>query len=235
MEASARVSGFRASRVRANSALVLIGLTTATTAISVALVVRGYAIFGDVSGVTESDVAVWSASMTLAGNVNPPLFLVAGVACLAWLSRAVDNVTALGGGTPDFSPREAIGWWFVPFANFVQPYRIVADVWRRMATSRRGRDTTLVLAWWLVFLASEIVLVLANRIPEPETVEAFQNFLLILGLALLGTAVAGMLLIRVIWIIEARVRERSSGVGAQPASGPRVVDPAADPDIVPEG
>jgi hypothetical protein len=228
------ISRFRPSGVRANAAMVLIGLTTAAIVFSAASVVWGYAIFSNIGGVDDSDVALWSALMTLAGNLHPPLFLVAGLAFLAWLSRAVDNVEDLGGGTPDFSPRASIGWWFAPFANFVQPYRIVADVWRRMALSRRERDTTLVLAWWLLFLVSEIVLVLADRIPEPETLEELQNLLLILALGLLGTAVAGVLLIRVIWVIERRVRERSAG-GGDTAAGSTVVDHAEEPDTIPAG
>jgi hypothetical protein len=228
------LSRFRPSRLRAKVAMVLIGLTTAAIAWTAVVAVWGYVIFGDIRGVTESDVAAWSASMTSAGKLYPGLFLLAGVAFFAWLSRAVDNVDTLGGGTPDFSPRASIGWWFVPFANFVQPYRIVADLWRRMALSPKGRDTTLVLAWWLLFLVSDVVGLLADRIPEPQTVAALQDLLLILVLGLLGTTVAGMLLIRVIWLVEGRVRERSEG-GAHPASGPDVVGPPEGPEMIPAG
>lgn len=37
------------------------------------------------------------------------MFWATAAAFLAWLSRSVDNVPALGGGRPDFSPRWAIG------------------------------------------------------------------------------------------------------------------------------
>lgn len=73
-------------------------------------------------------------------------FILGAVAPLAWLSRLVENIPALGGGTPTSSPRGAIGWWFVAIAILCRPDRIAADARRRLAPSAAEALTGLVLA-----------------------------------------------------------------------------------------
>jgi Domain of unknown function (DUF4328) len=73
------------------------------------------------------------------------LYLATGVTFIAWLYRAVQNDRALG-RSARHSPGWAIGGWFIPFANFVIPYQVVADLWRG-----RGRRRT-TLTWWLAWI-----------------------------------------------------------------------------------
>lgn len=78
-----------------------------------------------------------------------PLFVAVSVAQLAWLSRSVDNTWYLLGGTSQWSPGWAIGWWFIPFANFVMPFLVVSDLNRRMARGVGRPLFGLLLTWWL--------------------------------------------------------------------------------------
>ena len=48
----------------------------------------------------------------------------------------------------------AIVWWFVPLADIVQGYRVVADVWRRTALTAAQVGTALVVIWWVLWLAA---------------------------------------------------------------------------------
>lgn len=78
--------------------------------------------------------------------------------------RLSSGLTGRGGIStlvPDARPALPAGWavagWFVPFANLVVPYRVMADIAR--ASLSRQRTPVQVIAWWsgwLVFLGSWI-------------------------------------------------------------------------------
>jgi hypothetical protein len=79
--------------------------------------------------------------------------LVTAVPFLVWLYRSMRNAPEVGAATTAYSPRKAVIVWFVPFVNFVLPYRIVGDLHGRLAspdTSRAGRR--LVRTWWIFWL-----------------------------------------------------------------------------------
>jgi hypothetical protein len=75
-----------------------------------------------------------------------------------WTRRATCNVSALGARNPDFSPGWAVGGWFVPFANWVQPLRVLNQAWRASDDKLPVEESTaweyvsvtpLLLIWWL--------------------------------------------------------------------------------------
>ncbi len=79
-----------------------------------------------------------------------------------WMQRAVGNLPALGSNGQQFSPGWAIGWWFIPFANLVQPVRVLLEAWRGSATrtqlepdeswNSRPNDP-IIIVWWLACVA----------------------------------------------------------------------------------
>ena len=102
-------------------------------------------------------------------NFQPPWLQVSGVwhhaliatvamilALVAWLSRTIESIPALGEGTPKDSPRWAIAWWFIPIANFWKPYTIIRTAWDRLAAAKRKVYGDLVLLWWLAWVAAVI-------------------------------------------------------------------------------
>ena len=75
-----------------------------------------------------------------------------------WTRRATCNVAALGAESPTFSPGWAVGWWFIPFANWVQPLRVLNQAWRAADPAavaqggqawRSARLTPLLPIWWI--------------------------------------------------------------------------------------
>ncbi|HLL01687.1 MAG TPA: DUF4328 domain-containing protein [Myxococcaceae bacterium] len=67
------------------------------------------------------------------------------VTFLRWQHLVVRHVNALGINV-DATPGWAVGWWFIPFANLVKPYRIM-----RATVSGLGGDSlvdSLSLGWW---------------------------------------------------------------------------------------
>ena len=101
--------------------------------------------------------------------------VLAAIAVLAWLSRVVDNIPALTGKTPVDTPRAAIGWWFVPFANLAIACDIDRDAWARLATRPEERRATVVYAWWLIWIAGLVADRLLGVLPFPNTVAGFDQ------------------------------------------------------------
>jgi hypothetical protein len=57
------------------------------------------------------------------------LYLGSAVWFLIWLHRAYENLEALSVMRPQYTPGWAVGWFFIPFANLVMPYKILDEVW----------------------------------------------------------------------------------------------------------
>jgi Domain of unknown function (DUF4328) len=113
----------------------------------------------------SDDVVRASAFLELGGTV------LCAVLFLAWLHRVVANNSALGARVLRFTPGAAVGWWFVPFANWVMPFRVVGEAWRaadphlpwstpdqRAARALPG----LVTSWWLALVLGSVLASVAN-------------------------------------------------------------------------
>ena len=59
------------------------------------------------------------------------------VTFLVWLHRASRNLHLLSGRQMRFTPGWAVGWWFIPFANLVMPYKVVRESGRSSTVRSR--------------------------------------------------------------------------------------------------
>ena len=93
-------------------------------------------------------------------QVMAGLFLVANVTVvvvfLVWLHRCSRNLGALGVTRQHFTPVWAVAWWFVPFANWFQPYRVMAEIWSGSHPERKTGHRLLAV-WWVLWLVSNYV------------------------------------------------------------------------------
>jgi hypothetical protein len=220
--------------------MVLVGITTAALAYMALLMAQGLALTNDFGTYDiESRIQLWTTQVEGAIAWYLLGIVTSAIAFLAWLSRAVDNTPSLGGGTPKFTPTASIGWWFVPFANLVQGYRIVADLWRRMAPTHHEQGIGIVLAWWLLWQGGNFAYGVLTAAFVPDTTDSLLAFLAASVAVYTLSVTAGVLLIRIIWVIEYRARERAAamtpGVSAplpvaeppgQQASAPAPAEPA---------
>jgi hypothetical protein len=78
--------------------------------------------------------------------------LAAIVLVIVWFYRARKNLDAFPGAGPTLSAGWAIGGWFVPFANFVIPCRVMANIARDSLW--KHRTPALVGVWWTAWLVS---------------------------------------------------------------------------------
>ncbi|MBE1525646.1 uncharacterized BrkB/YihY/UPF0761 family membrane protein [Sphingopyxis sp. OAS728] len=90
--------------------------------------------------------------------VNTLVSLVTIVFFAMWIYRAAANVVAAGIAGFDFTPGWAVGWYFVPFANLVQPFRAMRQIWNasHAGGSDIDRGDPILTLWWTVWLASNI-------------------------------------------------------------------------------
>jgi hypothetical protein len=197
---------------------VLVGATVVALGLLVLIYTQAVALLDSVrTSDYDTRAQEWLATLNSATGLYYLGLFTSAIAVIAWLSRAVDNTPSLGGGTPAYTPRAAIYWWFIPFANFVMPYRVVADLWRRMAIQPERRGTVLVLTWWLAWICSNIAQNVIAQMSGVDTVDGYQTFFTVAAGLTLINAAAGVVLMRVIWVIEGRAQARAASLSAVPA------------------
>jgi hypothetical protein len=152
--------GYRSADSRATVAQVLYGLLLLT---SVALAVAtsgGFELLDRAERFIWEAAAFddWSSRLDGLDSSHSILAFFAGLSFIIWLSRFVDNVPPLGGGTPKRSPRRVIVYWILPFINLIFLPLILDDVARRQSRDGLGHRA-LILAWWLLYVFPVIALI----------------------------------------------------------------------------
>jgi hypothetical protein len=92
----------------------------------------------------------------LIARVSLALFIGTAICWLFWQHRSYSNLLLVGNRATDLTPGESVGYWFIPFINLYQGYRITAELYRRseIKNFRNPIDSgaPLVGAWWLLYL-----------------------------------------------------------------------------------
>jgi hypothetical protein len=178
--------------------------------------------------VSQAGLAAWANDTDTAGNLFVWVAMGLAVAFIAWLARTVDNVPALGGGTPHESPRWAVVWWFVPIAFLWKPYSVVRESWDRLATPAHNGHNRWVVAWWICWIGGVAITRLANAMSADPSASyaaletAYADEMLGLA-ALIVSAVLGFLVIRE---TEDRARDRAIALGLEQPRLPQASDSA---------
>lgn len=138
------------------------------------------------------------------------VFVVAAACFLTWTYRAKTNGNATGAKGISFSPAFATWSYFVPLVNLVVPVQAMQELHK---TSSGARDweaesgSGMIWLWWFFWIVGNIAGIVSFRLLTME--EAFEaaDFAAKLGVASdLGTALASLVLIRIVGMIAARLR-----------------------------
>lgn len=159
------------------------------------------------------------------------IMITTAVLLIVWLYRARQNLDKLGTAEGAMGPGWAIGGWFIPFANLVIPFRVMAAV-ARGSLPRSGRLTALLWGWWLTYLAatsleqvmSTIDTAAYDKLPYPvvnasnfaDYVAYHEDQLLRLLPSGLLYVIAGVFLIMLVLRVSRGQEERLSAVPAEP-------------------
>ena len=137
------------------------------------------------------------------------VYSVVGVATaivfFSWIYRASRNLHSLGALGQRFSPRWAVGWWFVPIMFFFRPYQVMVEIWKG-STPRASRGATsywktepvsALLPWWWASWIAQFPIALFTGITEESagTISALRFTLFADAL----TTCSAVLAIAVVW------------------------------------
>jgi hypothetical protein len=146
--------------------------------------------------------------------------------CL-FVYRAAANIQRSKARGMSNGPGWAVGWSFIPFANFVKIYEVMRDIWQASHDPLRGiRDTPFFFPiWYGCYLAGNGLAYLSARLvgpaqPDPDTIQV------VLGMDIVSCTlhvVAGVLLIIIVTQIT---RAQAGWKTIQPASSPAPASPS---------
>lgn len=219
-------SPFRSAAARARWLVWLLVANVIVMVVSVGISLWGKSAIGayEAGEGTVADLEQFDSVFALSGIVGLLVWVPTVIAWLAWSSRTVDNEDALGIGPSKFTPRWAMGWWFVPFANLVMPYRVHRDIYERYHGVAAG--ARFVLLWWIVYLADTFVGNIVGRVwLAAETFDELQAGLTLYVFSDLLTAVSGILAI----MLVRRIQARADLLAASGRPSPAVVPPSPAP------
>jgi hypothetical protein len=163
------------------------------------------------------------------GIVQLIAFIVAAIVFLIWIYRASKNLRALGIQNQKYSPGWAIGWFFIPFANWVLPFLVTKEIWKasdpKAMDAESWRSTSvspIVPAWWVLYVVSSIGGNIVARIAlgGGETAGDLLNESWAWLIADAIEIPAAVLAILVVWGITSRQDEKNRNlISSVPVSG----------------
>lgn len=85
--------------------------------------------------------------------------VITAILGLVWTFRVAWNARHLGAKGFDSSPAMSVGWYFVPVANIVMPYRALRQVYSASLDPSDWKDDTrpIVATWWWLILLSGVI------------------------------------------------------------------------------
>lgn len=99
-----------------------------------------------------------------------------------WIVRASKNARALGAQGMQITPGWAAGWFFIPLANLVMPFKAVSEIWKasepEAATDPvawKGAAATPVVVWWSFWILSGVIGGLNFQLGSPESISSLKS------------------------------------------------------------
>ncbi len=150
-------------------------LLIASAAVGAAAVISGVLQFNLLSraatdGISEAEAILNDSRQQFIGILQFSLLVGTAVAFLMWFHRAHRNLPALGCDDLEYSPRWAVGGFFVPILNLARPFQVMREVWLGSMPGNSSRASVmggifqersrktppLVGWWWVLFLGSNL-------------------------------------------------------------------------------
>ena len=157
------------------------------------------------------------------------LYALTAMLFLLWVYRAHRNLPRMGANDPTYSPGWAVGWWFVPIANYWMPLLVMSEIWRGSDpaytdSSRSWRSAPVAPQlgiWWALWalggMFGGILLFVSLRgVNTLENLRLLTVGVLVSDLLTLGAAVLAIWIVRA---IDARQSQKLASLGLGLATG----------------
>jgi Domain of unknown function (DUF4328) len=182
-----------------------------------------------------SEDAILESSPTLAGMTSLFAFAIvaSAIAVMVWFKGAYDNAVPLGAAGLRYTPGWAIGGWLIPIGNLFIPKQLADDLWRSSdpalpADAGHHWKFTPVPGvlhlWWIAWLLRWLLTVvgdaMASRAIAQRDFYTYRASAAFVGAGDLSMLVAGALLIKIMWDVTTRQRERARMLREQEEKAP---------------
>ncbi len=139
-------------------------------------------------------------AMGLVFLVNLPTHIVIIVVFLIWIYRSYANLSALRSTNLKESPGWAVGWWFIPFANFVKPYLVMKEIWRESQprTEENIESPVEFPLWWAGWLVGNILSNFGERLSVLPNGDLHAAYAPLLAISSVFTVLAALCLISLV-------------------------------------
>lgn len=146
---------------------------------------------------------------------------------LCWVHRTHTNLPALGAHPVGYTPRWAVGAFFVPLLNVIHPIHVLREIWHASDPARsgheepgRGRMPALLPWWWLLVVVAVVAdpfpaRFLDNSAARLDLGPGMQR-LVVAGLAEIAAAVLAIVIVRRITALQEEAWERPERRGGPP-------------------
>ncbi len=156
----------------------------------------------------------------LVGALQLAVLVVTAILFLVWIYRSHRNLTALGASGLKYSPKWAVGGWFIPIMNLWRPYQVTAEIAKASGPESSDPEgqawqtasvSPLLKFWWALWIIGGVIgsILLRFAFQEPEDFEALRTrsvtFVVSDGIDIF----AAILAILVVWYITNRQEEKS--------------------------
>lgn len=97
------------------------------------------------------------------GGIYFILFILTAILFCMWIHRAHRNLSSLGNTNLKYSPRWAVGGFFVPFLNLWRPYQVTTEIWKASDPTidmnngiawQNSSTSSIIPSWWFLFVVS---------------------------------------------------------------------------------
>jgi len=206
------------ARGRATALVVLVIVQLVALGLGTVACIAGSALLDD-NRTAGGLLCMMGGGLTVLDSI---VFLAAIVVFLTWVYRSIANLPALESLGRRFNPSEAVLGYFIPLANLVLGYQVMATIWTESqpaVVSENGYSlrpkTTLVNAWWALHLiagfAGMIQFFMAQVVKGESGesgIEALRSTVNVLAVVLMLRMISGVLFLIMIRKAQRRQDEQ---------------------------
>lgn len=228
---------FRPADGLAKGVFIAIGINIVTMLLSIAAAFHERQLLSAVQngGTAIEDIREAVDAAELWVGAGSGLFLISLLACYViggmWIYRVACNVRALGADDLDDSPGWAVGWYAIPFANLVRPFRAMRQIWLASEAPHDWDDDKkppLLSAWWALFVIDCIVGNISGRVGNSDTIDGLitsQDWLIIAFLTGIPAAIAFVMVVSRITRLQAKTETSVQPMNAPLGDNPIFASP----------